>query len=289
VEKTLSIASAEAIMKWYLDKKVVITGGSSGIGKAAAILCAKFGAHVCILGRNESRLKAAANEIQQHARKKDQKIFSFSLDVSDREQVKKSVSEIVKQLGGIDLLINSAGITWPGYFHTIPDKVWDSIMQIDYMGTVNMVRGFLPFFQQQKHGSIANISSACGYMGLFGYAAYCPAKFAVVGFSECLRQDLLPYNIQISVIYPPDTDTPQLHEENKIKPAETKALAGTIKVMQAEKVALAMLKGISQGKFTIVPGLMNQFTHFMSRHLPSIVWMIVSGDLKKFWKKNPIA
>lgn len=276
-------------MDWYVNKKVVITGGSSGIGKAAAILCAKFGAHVCILGRNESRLAAAAGEIKQQARKTDQKILSFTVDVSDRQQVNKSVPEIVKQLGGIDLLINSAGITWPGYFHTIPDKVWDSIIQIDYMGTVNMVRGCLPFFQQQKHGSIANISSACGYMGLFGYAAYCPAKFAIVGFSECLRQDLLPYNIKISVIYPPDTDTPQLHEENKIKPAETKALAGTIKVMPAEKVALAMLKGISQGKFTIVPSLMNQVTYFMSRHLPSIVWMIVSGDLKKFWKKHPVA
>jgi 3-dehydrosphinganine reductase len=107
-----------------------------------------------------------------------------------------------------------------------------------------------------------------------------------VGFSECLRQDLLADNISISVIYPPDTDTPQLHEENKIKPPETKALAGAIKVMPAEKVAMAMLKGVSKGKFTIVPGGMNQFTYFMNRHLPSVVWMIVSGDLKKFWKKR---
>ena len=273
-------------MEWYANKTVVITGGSSGIGKAAAILCAKFGASVCILGRNESRIKAAVTEIQQHATKKDQKTTSFVLDVSDRAQVNKTVLEIMKQLGEINLLINSAGITWPGYFHTIPDTVWDSIMQIDYMGTVNMVRGFLPFFRQQKHGSIANISSACGYMGLFGYAAYCPAKFAIVGFSECLRQDLLADNISISVIYPPDTDTPQLHEENKIKPPETKALAGAIKVMPAEKVAMAMLKGVSKGKFTIVPGGMNQFTYFMNRHLPSVVWMIVSGDLKKFWKKR---
>jgi 3-dehydrosphinganine reductase len=126
-------------------------------------------------------------------------------------------------------------------------------------------------------------------MGLFGYAAYSPAKFAVVGFSECLRMDLMPWNIKISVIYPADTDTPQLHEENKIKPPETKALAGTIKVMPSETVARAMLEGVSKGKFTIVPGLMNRFTCFMNRHLPSVVWMIVSGDLKKYWKKHPVA
>jgi 3-dehydrosphinganine reductase len=276
-------------MIWYANKKVVITGGSSGIGKAAAILCAGFGAHVCILSRSSDRCKTAVAEIQKHVRNKDQKVLYFSVDVSNREQVKKIAPDIVKQLGGIDLLINSAGITFPGYLHTLPENIWDSIMQIDYMGAVNMVCAMLPFFRQQNHGAIANVSSACGYMGLFGYAAYCPAKFAVVGFSECLRQDLLPNNIKISVIYPPDTDTPQLHEENKIKPAETKALGATIKVMPAEKVALAMLKGISQEKFTIVPSFMNKFTYFMNRHFPSIVWMIVSGDLKKFWKRQRTA
>jgi 3-dehydrosphinganine reductase len=274
-------------MQWYQNKKVVITGGSSGIGKAAAILCAQWGAHVCILARTASRLESALAEIRKQARSSDQKFFAISVDVSDRAQFNKTAVDIMSQMGGIDLLINSAGITWPGYFDTIPDKVWDSMMQVDYMGTVNAVRAFLPFFAKQKQGNIANISSALGYMGLFGYSAYAPAKFAIVGFSESIRQDLLPCNIKISVIYPPDTATPQWEEENKIKPPETRALAETIKVMPAEKVAFCMLKGISRGTFTIVPGLMNRFTYFMNRHLPSVVWMIVSGDLRKYWKKNP--
>jgi 3-dehydrosphinganine reductase len=155
------------------------------------------------------------------------------------------------------------------------------------MGTVNTVRAFLPYFIEQKHGSIANVSSVVGYMGVFGYSAYAPAKFAVVGFSECLRQELLPHNIGVSVIYPPDTDTPQWHEENKSKPQETRVLSGTIKVMPAERVAIALLKGISRRTFTIIPGVMNKFTYFMNRHFPGIVWMIVSGDLRKYWKKLP--
>jgi 3-dehydrosphinganine reductase len=270
-------------MKWFFNKYVIITGGSSGIGKAAAILCAQSGAHVCIIGRNESRLKAAASEIRKHAKHTDQKISHCVMDVSNREQVNRNAPEIIKQLGGIDVLINSAGIAWPGYFDAIPDAIWDSIMQIDYLGTVNMVRGFLPFFKKQNYGAIANVSSSLGFMGVFGYAAYAPAKFAVVGFSECLRQDLLPYNINISVVYPSDTDTPQLHEENKIRPPETRALAATRKVMSAEKVAFTMLKGISLRKFTIVPGFMNWFTYFMKRHLPSIVWIVIKNDLKKIW------
>jgi 3-dehydrosphinganine reductase len=275
-------------MDWYVNKKIVITGGSSGIGKATACLAAQWGADVCIVARDPAKLEKACAEIQARAKNGGRKILSLPLDISDRDAVNRAVPDITKRLGGIDVLINCAGITWPGYVDTIPDRMWDSIMQVDYMGTVNMVRAFLPAFMSQKHGSIANVSSACGYMGLFGYAAYCPAKFAVVGFSECLRQDLIPYNIDISVIYPPDTDTPQLHEEDKIKPPETKALAGTIKVMKPETIALVFLKGIAGKKFTIVPGSMNKFTYFMNRHFPSIVWMIVSGDLRKFWKKHPL-
>ncbi|MDD5675122.1 MAG: SDR family oxidoreductase [Chitinivibrionales bacterium] len=276
-------------MDWYKDKKVVITGGSSGIGKAAAKWLAQWGAQVCIIGRDATRLETALQEIKACAAAPEQTVTAVSADVADRAALKEAASGIVKKLGGIDVLINSAGVTFPGYLSDTPDTVWDSMMQIDYMGTVNAVRAFLPWFMEQRHGSIANISSVVGYMGVFGYAAYGAAKFAVVGFSECLRQDLLPYNINISVVYPPDTDTPQWHEENKIKPPETRALSGTIKVMRPEDVSLALLKGVSRRAFTIVPGAMNRFTYFMSRHLPTVVWMIVSGDLRKYWKKHPIA
>jgi 3-dehydrosphinganine reductase len=275
-------------MHWYCDKKAVITGGSSGIGKAVAIQLAKWGAHVCICARDTARLERACEEIRSQARSEDVKITFISIDVADRRQVRAAAAEAVGLLGGIDILINCAGITWPGYFKDIPDGIWDSIMQVDYMGTVNTVRAFIPYFMEQKHGSIVNVASVVGYMGVFGYAAYSPAKFAVVGFSECLRQELLPFNVSISVIFPPDTDTPQWHEENRTKPQETRVLAGTVKVLDASKVALSLLKGMARGSFFIIPGAMNKFTYFFNRHFHSLVWMITSSILRKFWKKNPI-
>jgi 3-dehydrosphinganine reductase len=273
---------------WFAEKKVVITGGSSGIGKAAGILCARWGASVCIMARTPSRLAWAIDEIRSHAKSPDQRITSIAVDVTDRGQIQSAAPSIVSRLGGIDVLINSAGVTWPGYVTDTPDSVWDSMMRVDYMGTVNSIRAFLPFFMQQKQGNIANISSVLGYMGVFGYAAYGSAKFAVVGLSECLRQDLLPYKIKISVVYPPDTDTPMWHEENKIKPHETRLLAGTIKVLPAEKVATALLKGISRGSFTIVPGTMNKLAYFVNKHAPDVVWKVVSRQLQGYWKKNPV-
>ena len=275
-------------MEWFKGKRTVITGGSSGIGKAAAILVAQAGGHMCICARDQVRLDAALTEIRSHASSSDQKITGIFLDVADRARVKAAASDIINQLGGIDILINSAGIAWPGYIQDIPDSVWDSMMQVDYMGTVNVVRAFLPYFIAQKHGNIANISSVVGYMGVFGYGAYGPAKFAVTGFSECLRQELLPHNVFISVLFPPDTDTPQFHEENKIKPEETKVLGGNIKVLPASKVARELLRGIAGRRFTILPGAMNKVTYFLNRHFPWLVWMIVSGDLRKYWKKNKV-
>jgi 3-dehydrosphinganine reductase len=272
-------------MDWYRDKKVIITGGSSGIGKAAALLLARRGAEVCIIGRTREKLDSALREIRSKA--SGRKLNAVQADVADRRQLAAAAPSIVETLGGIDILINCAGITHPAYIDTTPDAVWDDMIRVDYMGTVNAVRSFLPWFMKQRRGHIANVSSVVGYMGVFGYAAYAAAKFAVVGFSECLRQDLLPYNISVSVIYPPDTDTPQWHEENRIKPPETKALSGTIKVLSPEKVASALLRGIAERRFSIVPGVMNRFTYFMNRHFPGIVWNIMSGDLRKYWRKHP--
>jgi 3-dehydrosphinganine reductase len=273
-------------MNWYQDKKVVITGGSSGIGKATAALLAQWGANVCICARDPERLQKACEEIKQSAQSKETKIVSIPMDVSDRRQVRAAAPEAVRLLGGIDMLINSAGIAWAGEFRGIPDDIWDAMMQVDYMGTVNTVRAFTPYMIQQKSGSIVNVSSVLGYMGVFGYTAYSPAKFAVVGFSDAIRQELLPFNVSVSVVFPADVDTPQWHEENRTKPQETRVLAGTIKVVQPAWIAQQLLKGSAKKKFFIIPGLMNKFTYYMNRHLPGVVRMITSGMLRKYWKKN---
>ena len=85
----------------------------------------------------------------------------------------------------------------------------------------------------------------------------------------------------VSIVFPPDTDTPQLHEENKTKPAETKAIAGTVKVLQPEDVARAIAEGIAAGRYHIVPGLGNKFSYFMYRHFPWAVRYVIDNDLKR--------
>lgn len=271
----------------YFDgKKVFITGGSSGIGLATAKLLAKQGADVCIVARNIPNLERAKREIKSVCIRHDQQILGMPIDITKRLHIRKCAQKIMDQWQHIDVLINNAGISWPGYLHQIPDSVWDKIMQINSMGVINTTLAFLPFFMRQKSGHIANVTSILGFMGIFGYSAYAASKFAVVGFSECLRQDVLPYGIRVSVFYPPDTDTPMLREEQKIIPEESRVLAGNIKALSAETVAMSLLKGIEKKKYTIIPGALSKFTYYLNRFAPGLLHFILDHELQTFRKKK---
>lgn len=117
-------------------------------------------------------------------------------------------------------------------------------------------------------------------MGLFGYSAYAASKYAMTGYADCLRMDVLKYNIGVSVCFPPDTDTPQHHEEMKGMPAETASVAGNISCMQPEDVARDFLYGMSTGKYHIIPSLNNKITMWAIRHLPGISRFFIDRDIK---------
>ena len=273
-------------LSWFAGKKVFITGGSSGIGKAAAVMLAKNRASVFIAARGQDRLDAALAEVKAAARGAGQVFDAFAIDVSDKEAVREMAPKVIDGLGGLDVLINNAGITHPAALLETPDDVFDAMMDVNYFGVVHATRAFLPHFASQKRGHICNVASMLGFMGIYGYSAYAASKFAVTGFTECLRQELIEHNVEVSVLFPPDTDTPQFHEENKIKPAETKAIAGNVKVMSAEAVAATMLDGIARHRYHILPGNGSKFAYFMYRHFPHVVRWVIDSDLKKHLKKS---
>ena len=109
-------------MEWYRDKRVVVTGGSSGIGKSTAMLLSQWGAQCCIIGRDKQKLENALHEIRSKAAGagSGQKLIAVPADVSDRGQMNAAAQSIVKELGGIDVLVNCAGITNPAYIDKIP-------------------------------------------------------------------------------------------------------------------------------------------------------------------------
>lgn len=237
------------------SQHAIVTGGSSGIGKAIAKQLVSEGASVSIIARSPERLRAAQLEIEQARAREEQRVLTVAADVSDRTAAEQAIRSAIEQLGSPSVLITSAGIAYPGYFQEIPIETFEQTMAVNYFGTLYCIRAVLPAMQKKKKGEICMISSGAGLVGLYGYSAYGPSKFAVRGLAESLRAELKPMGISISIAYPPDTDTPQLTEEEKTKPAATREITATAKLWQADEVARVVLAGMKKGKFAIAPGV----------------------------------
>jgi 3-dehydrosphinganine reductase len=242
----------------FHHKHVIITGGSSGIGRAIARLLAERGAHISIIARRQELLDETLAELGTLRQDPAQRMMVYSADLSDWEQTKRAISALTADIPP-DILINAAGFAHPGYFEELPLDIFHKTMDIDYFGTLYAVKAVLPSMMERRSGYIVNFSSIAGFLSGFGYTAYSAAKFAVRGFSDALRQELKPHGIHVSIVFPPDTDTPQLHYENQFKPLETRRLGGPITAATAEKVALTVVRGIERKKAVIIPSFDGQF------------------------------
>lgn len=221
---------------------------------AAEVL--KLGASVTLMARNQERLKEAKADLEKYRRDKQQRILCISVDVSkDYLTVEKAVSEAVATLGPCNVLINSAGGSYAGILEETPIGEFKRLIDVNLLGTVFATRACLRYMKEQCEGRIVFISSQAGQIGLFGYTAYCSSKFALRGFAEALQMEVKPYNIYVTINFPPDTDTPLLHSEDATKPIETKLISETSGLFQPEEVAETITKDLQKGVFLSSVGL----------------------------------
>ena len=211
-------------MKDFRNKIAYIVGGSSGIGLATARLLFEYGAHITIFSRDEQKLTRAMKEISEHHALTEQTVAWMQMDVADRSAVEQVLETSVRRHGIPDILINCAGRAYPHYFEDISYEQFDETMKINFYGIWHTTKKLAPLMKE-KGGYIVNVSSIAGFLGVFGFTDYSASKFAIMGFSEALRSELKPFNIMVSVLCPPDTNTPALEVENKTKPEETKAIS----------------------------------------------------------------
>lgn len=238
----------------------LITGGSSGIGLAVAKQLALAGSHVWLVARGIDRLQTALAELEAIRVTPEQRFGITAADLSDPDQAEKVVNQVIEEIGVPDVLVNSAGIVEPGSFTDLSVDDFHKQMDTNYFAMIYVIKAALPGITQRGTGTIVNIASFAAVMGVYGYTAYAASKFAVRGFTEALRSELKPLGIQVMLVYPPDTDTPQLAYDNEKKPPETKAISATAsKVMSAETVAGEIIKGIHRRRFAIIPGFDAKF------------------------------
>ena len=268
----------------FKDKSAMICGGSKGIGKATAKLFVQLGGNVCIVARTLDALNAAAEEIKSLKVDKNQLVEVISCDTSKMEQVEQLINEYIKKFGVPDYSFNFVGISYPNYTDKLAVEDFKFHMDTNFFGQLNPILTILPYYMERKEGYFINMSSIAGYIGVMGYAAYTPTKFAIVGLSEVLRNEYKAYNIKVSIVYPPDTDTFGLHEEAKTRPEELNIIAERAGLMQPEDVAEVIIKGVLKEKLYIHAGISKLYWRIM-RLFPKLVHKFSDSDLKKARKK----
>ena len=270
----------------YQGKLALITGGSSGIGFEIARQLVELGCSVLLLARDQEKLFSVQKLLGAKLVGGNQKVLTFSADVSDYAAMQTVASDILLSVGLPNFIFNCAGVARPGYVEELPIEVYKWTMDIDYHGTVNVTKAFLPALIKRGSGHIINISSMAGVIGAFGYTAYSGAKFAVRGFTDTLRAELKPKGIQVSIVFPPDTDTPQLTWETQFKPPETAILAGSDKPLQAAYVAQTVLQDVARNKYVIVPGWNAKLMYGLATHLGGLVYPLMDLIIKDATKKS---
>jgi len=267
----------------FNGKIIIISGGSSGVGKKLAQRLGSEGARLALIARDEKKLQAVREELQSSGIA-DQNICVFSCDVADSQSVEETFGHISKKIGSPDILINSAGILREGYFEKKSLETFREVMDVNFFGTLHCIGSVLPYFKKNGGGRIVNISSVAGLMGVFGYSAYCASKHAVTGLTATLRAELKHQNIVVQIVYPPEFDSPMVDEINTYRSVENRTLAKTIPKLSADKVADEIIKGIEKNRYEIIPGIVTRMAIRSDKLFPAMGRTVADFQIKRVYK-----
>jgi 3-dehydrosphinganine reductase len=266
---------------FFRNKKVLITGGSSGIGLAIAKLLAREGAHLWLMARRKYLLEQALEELKSHRSSPDQRFETLCADVSQYEQVAQCINQLQHNGDLPDLLIHSAGIAQPAYVMDLNLEDARQLMEVNYLGSVYITKALLPGLLARGSGTLVFISSMTGVFSFPGYSAYGASKYAQRGFCDALRAEMRGKGIDISIVFPADTDTPQYKAEQPFRPPEVKVISKLDPVMSPEEVAQFVLKGIKRKQYLIIPGASSRFFYWFLSALGPFAYSVI--DLILAW------
>ncbi|HNW99539.1 MAG TPA: SDR family oxidoreductase [Bacteroidales bacterium] len=259
------------------EKVVIITGASSGIGKALAIECASKGAKVVIAARNIEKLSETEKIIKQ----KNGEVLSVKADVSHEEDCRNLINAAVQKYGDIHVLINNAGISMRAIFEELDLKVIKQLMDINFWGTVFCTKYALPYLLKNK-GSVTGVSSVAGYKGLPGRTGYSASKFAMQGFLEVLRIETLKKGLHVLIACPGFTSSNIRNTAlSKNGSMQGESPLNEDKLMTSEEVAKRIVKAIEKRKDRIVMTTQGKLVVTLNKFFPKLIDKMVYNHMAK--------
>lgn len=242
----------------------MVTGGTSGIGKAIAAAYARLGASVVISGRNEANLRQAEEELKSIT----PYVLAVQSDVSVENDCVRLVNETLNRFGRIDVLVNNAGMSMRALFKDTDLSVLKKLMDINFWGTVYCTKYALPALLKSK-GTVIGISSIAGIKGLPGRTGYSASKFAMHGFLESLRIEHLKTGLHVLICCPGFTASNIRNTAlAKDGTAQGESPRDEEKMMQPEEVAEALIKAVQQRKRTLILTRQGKLTALVNKFLP---------------------
>ena len=263
-------------MSIFQNKIVVITGGSEGIGKALVDAFLQAGAKVATCGRNYDKL------YQLQSVYSGKPLLIHTADVSKEQDCRNFIDAVIKSFGTIDILINNAGISMRAMVADVDLDAIRKVMDVNFWGTVYCTKFALPHIMQNK-GTVVGVSSIAGYRGLPGRSGYSASKYAVNGWLEALRTELLESGTNVMWVCPGFTTSNIRNAAlNKDGQSQGESPMDEDKMMSAGECAQHILTAIQKRKRTLVLTFTGKRTVFMNKFFPSLADKLV----RKFFFKN---
>lgn len=259
--------------------RALITGASSGIGRALAVELARYKVRTLLMARNE----AALREVQALTASSGVEAVISAGDVTNPTDRDRAMGTAHQELGGLDLLVNNAGISAHGDFASESPEVTRRIFEVNYFAAIDLTRAALPLLHEGQSPMIVNVGSILGHRAIPFHATYCASKFALAGWSESLRAELNPHGIDVLVVSPGTTDTP--FTSNLVERRITLPWANG-KGVSPEKVARATRRAIQRGKREIIPNCAGWWLVTTNRWAPRVMDGVMASLARKGFRQH---
>jgi short-subunit dehydrogenase len=269
------------MMKDLRGKVIVLTGAGSGMGRAMAIKLDREGSMLALMDKDEKILAETSAMLSSAGHR------AYTLDISDFGAVDSVALKVVNDFGFVDVLINNAGVSSSGLVRELTRETLEWTMDINFWGTVNMTRAYLPHLLKRSEANIVNMSSVYGLIGIPGQAAYCASKFAVRGFTEALRQEYYGSSLSVTVVFPGGVRTNiaknsrtdhRLDRETYLK--EVVKFEATLKTT-AEEAADTIINGLKKNSKRVLIGKDARGIDFLARFNPDNYDAAIAKYVKK--------